>query len=64
MLTIAMYEGGRFNPFVAHYRPQLFIRTADVTVGLTWPEGTPDAEEKMVRLFLIPSVLINRCNRS
>lgn len=41
-------EGGRFNPFVAHYRPQLFLRTADVTVGLTWPEGTPDAEEKMV----------------
>ncbi|KAI9445197.1 elongation factor Tu [Lactarius indigo] len=41
-------EGGRFNPFMAHYRPQLFLRTADVTVGLTWPEGTPDAEEKMV----------------
>ncbi|KAH9029211.1 elongation factor Tu [Lactarius hengduanensis] len=41
-------EGGRFNPFMAHYRPQLFLRTADVTVGLTWPEGTPDSEEKMV----------------
>lgn len=41
-------EGGRFNPFVAQYRPQLFLRTADVTVALTWPDGTPDAEEKMV----------------
>ncbi|KAH9064218.1 translation elongation factor Tu [Lactarius vividus] len=41
-------EGGRYNPFMAHYRPQLFLRTADVTVGLTWPEGTPDAAEKMV----------------
>jgi len=41
-------EGGRFNPFVNNYRPQLFLRTADVTVALTWPEGTPDAAEKMV----------------
>ncbi|KAH9082077.1 translation elongation factor Tu [Lactarius deliciosus] len=42
LLTIATHEGGRFNPFMAHYRPQLFLRTADITVGLTWPE------EKMV----------------
>jgi len=41
-------EGGRFNPFMNNYRPQLFLRTADVTVGLFWPEGTPDAAEKMV----------------
>ncbi|KAI0280642.1 P-loop containing nucleoside triphosphate hydrolase protein [Russula aff. rugulosa BPL654] len=41
-------EGGRFNPFVTNYRPQLFLRTADVTVSLTWPEGTSDAAEKMV----------------
>ena len=31
-----------------NYRPQLFLRTADITVGLHWPEGTPDAAEKMV----------------
>ena len=43
-----MHQGGRFNPFVSNYRPQLFLRTADVTVALTWPEGTPDASEKMV----------------
>nr|GAT54917.1 elongation factor [Mycena chlorophos] len=41
-------EGGRYTPFMANYRPQLFMRTADVTVGLTFPEGTPDASEKMV----------------
>ena len=31
-----------------NYRPQLFLRTADITVGLHWPEGTPDAAEKMI----------------
>lgn len=31
-----------------NYRPQLFLRTADITIGLTWPEGTTDAAEKMV----------------
>lgn len=30
------------------YRPQLFIRTSDVTVSLTHPPGTEDADEKMV----------------
>ncbi|KAF9015229.1 elongation factor Tu GTP binding domain-containing protein [Cyathus striatus] len=41
-------EGGRYTPFMANYRPQCFIRTADITVVLNFPEGTPDAEEKMV----------------
>ncbi|KZV71285.1 translation elongation factor Tu [Peniophora sp. CONT] len=41
-------EGGRYTPFMANYRPQLFIRTADVTTGLNWPEGTEDATDKMV----------------
>ena len=36
---------------MAHYRPQLFIRTADVNVGLTWPEGVADADEKMVHFL-------------
>jgi len=31
-----------------NYRPQCFIRTADITAALTFPEGTPDAAEKMV----------------
>jgi elongation factor Tu len=41
-------EGGRYTPFMSNYRPQLFIRTADVTVALSFPTGTPDAAEKMV----------------
>ncbi|KDN39453.1 translation elongation factor Tu [Tilletiaria anomala UBC 951] len=41
-------EGGRYTPFTNNYRPQLFIRTSDVTVSLTHPPGTPDADEKMV----------------
>lgn len=41
-------EGGRYTPFVANYKPQLFLRTADTTVTLDFPEGTPDAKEKMV----------------
>lgn len=43
-------EGGRYTPFTQGYRPQLYLRTADVTVTLNFSEGTPDAAEKMVRL--------------
>ncbi|KAJ8084085.1 translation elongation factor Tu [Marasmius tenuissimus] len=41
-------EGGRYTPFMEGYRPQLYLRTADVTVTLKFAEGTPDAAEKMV----------------
>ena len=41
-------EGGRYTPFMQNYRPQCFVRTADITVALTWPEGTEDAAEKMI----------------
>ncbi|KAI9298417.1 elongation factor Tu [Neoconidiobolus thromboides FSU 785] len=41
-------EGGRHTPFVNNYRPQLFVRTTDVTAILRHPEGTEDADEKMV----------------
>ncbi len=33
-------EGGRHKPFFSGYRPQFFLRTADVTGTLTLPEGT------------------------
>ena len=33
-------EGGRHKPFFSNYRPQFFIRTADVTGAVTLPEGT------------------------
>jgi len=41
-------EGGRYTPFMENYRPQLYLRTADITVSLHWPGSTPDAAEKMV----------------
>ncbi|THV04874.1 translation elongation factor Tu [Dendrothele bispora CBS 962.96] len=40
-------EGGRYTPFMQGYKPQLYLRTADVTVTLKFAEGTPDAEDKM-----------------
>merc|ERR1712087_85749 len=33
-------EGGRHTPFVSKYRPQFYIRTADVTGSITLKEGT------------------------
>jgi elongation factor Tu len=36
------------TPFMSNYRPQLFLRTTDVTCSLTWPEGTEGAHEKLV----------------
>ncbi|CAO1636505.1 unnamed protein product [Parajaminaea phylloscopi] len=41
-------EGGRSSPFMHNYRPQLFIRTSDVTVSLTFPEDVPDRFEALV----------------
>ncbi|KAK9453663.1 P-loop containing nucleoside triphosphate hydrolase protein [Dipodascopsis uninucleata] len=44
-------EGGRRSGFTDHYRPQMFIRTANVTVVLNFPDGkavTEDGEERMV----------------
>jgi elongation factor Tu len=35
-----------------NYRPQLFLRTADITVSLNFPDGTPDAAEKMVSVIV------------
>ena len=32
-------EGGRHTPFQSHYRPQFFLRTADVTGDITLPPG-------------------------
>ncbi|KAG7099286.1 translation elongation factor Tu [Marasmius oreades] len=40
-------EGGRYTPFMEGYRPQLYLRTADVTVTLKFADGTPSASEKM-----------------
>merc|ERR1712161_76961 len=33
-------EGGRHTPFVSNYRPQFFMRTADITGDILLKEGT------------------------
>merc|ERR1712157_22411 len=33
-------EGGRHTPFFSNYRPQCYMRTADITASITLPEGT------------------------
>jgi elongation factor Tu len=33
-------EGGRHTPFFANYRPQFFVRTANVDGALEFDEGT------------------------
>ncbi|EPS42447.1 hypothetical protein H072_3554 [Dactylellina haptotyla CBS 200.50] len=48
MYVLSKEEGGRHTGFGNHYRPQMYIRTADVSVGLKFPDGTPDIDGKMV----------------
>ncbi|KAI9846967.1 MAG: translation elongation factor Tu [Sclerophora amabilis] len=48
MYVLTKDEGGRHTGFGDHYRPQIFIRTADEAASLTWPEGTESPESKMV----------------
>ncbi|GAB7347073.1 hypothetical protein MBLNU459_g3206t1 [Dothideomycetes sp. NU459] len=48
MYVLTKEEGGRHTGFHNNYRPQLFIRTADEAAALHWPEGTEDADSKMV----------------
>jgi elongation factor Tu len=48
MYVLTKEEGGRHTGFHQNYRPQIFIRTADESAALFWPDGTPDADSKMV----------------
>ncbi|KAF4119698.1 elongation factor Tu [Geosmithia morbida] len=48
LYVLTKEEGGRHSGFHQHYRPQLYLRTADESVDLTWPEGTEDASNRMV----------------
>jgi elongation factor Tu len=41
-------EGGRHTGFGEHYKPQIYLRTSDESVHLSFPEGTEDAASKMV----------------
>ncbi len=38
--VLAKEEGGRHTPFFTGYKPQLYIRTSDITGDVTLPEGT------------------------
>ena len=55
-------EGGRKTPFFTHYRPQCFIRTADITGAVILPEDvkmvTPGDDVKLVRIQLIKPVAL------
>ena len=48
MYVLSKEEGGRHTGFMNNYRPQMFLRTADEACALFWPEGTADADSKMV----------------
>jgi elongation factor Tu len=39
LYVLSKDEGGRHTPFFSNYRPQCFLRTADVTGSVTLPEG-------------------------
>lgn len=51
-------EGGRHTPFFTGYKPQFFIRTADVTGDVTLPEGVemvmPGDSAKMTVKLIAP----------
>jgi len=54
-------EGGRHTPFMSKYRPQFFLRTADVTGVVTLPEGTEmvmPGENASLSVHLLSSVVL------
>ena len=42
LYILSKEEGGRHSGFGENYRPQMFIRTADVTVVMKFPESVED----------------------
>lgn len=48
LYVLSKEEGGRHSGFGEKYRPQMYIRSADESVTLYFPEGTEDASSKMV----------------
>lgn len=54
-------EGGRHNPFFSGYKPQFYIRTADVTGEITLPEGVemvmPGDHAKFIVKLIAPVAL-------
>ncbi|MDD4994593.1 MAG: elongation factor Tu [Candidatus Pacebacteria bacterium] len=58
---LAKEEGGRHTPFFTGYKPQFFIRTADVTGEVTLPEGVemvmPGDNIKFTVKLIVPVAL-------
>jgi elongation factor Tu len=59
-------EGGRHTPFFTGYKPQLYIRTSDITGDVTLPEGTEmvmpgDTANLKVKL-IVPVALEEKTN--
>jgi len=54
-------EGGRHTPFVNGYKPQFYIRTADVTGDVVLPEGTemvmPGDDVELACKLIVPVVI-------
>ncbi|KKQ45887.1 MAG: Elongation factor Tu [Candidatus Woesebacteria bacterium GW2011_GWA1_37_8] len=54
-------EGGRHTPFFTGYKPQFYIRTADVTGDVSLPEGIemvmPGDNAKMKVKLIVPVAL-------
>ena len=54
-------EGGRHTPFVTGYKPQFYVRTADVTGEVSLPEGTelvaPGDNVELTVKLVVPVVL-------
>lgn len=48
LYVLTKEEGGRHTGFMENYRPQMYIRTADESCALFFPEGTEAASSKMV----------------
>lgn len=48
MYVLTTEEGGRHSPFGENYKPQVFLRTSDVTASFKFPEGEGVDHSQMV----------------
>ncbi|EWM28458.1 translation elongation factor tu [Nannochloropsis gaditana] len=62
LYVLTQEEGGRHTPFLDNYRPQFYIRTADVTGSITLGEGKEMAmpgDNTTVKVSLIYPTVLN-----
>lgn len=65
LYVLSKEEGGRHTPFINGYRPQLFIRTGDITCVVGLPEGkmVMPGEDASVTIELIYDVALEEGQR-